>query len=1017
MIPFLKSIAKAYAGRYPDLSDICFLFPNKRGGTFFLKYLKDEYASHAVMAPAVMTIADFVTEVSGRVAASRLDLLFILYRCYRKLQGLPEISDEKSEDGSFDDFVSWGETTLSDFSEVDLYMVNPEEVFKNVKDYREITSNFLTDEQRKVMAEYFGRTDMGDPGRFWKNFDQGNLSEVKNRFLYLWRIMLPLYEEFNRQLENEGLAYTGALYRIALERLKEEGARKVLKNYKKVVAVGFNALSTSEHVIFKLLKEEEGYEGFDSFADFFWDATGPILAKDRNSASTFVRANIETFPCPSWAFPSLRLSDTESLPDEIRIAASPSNSAQTKIAGVTLKELYSRLKGNEFRDAKVAVVLPDENLLLPMLYSLPEGIRDVNLTMGYPLRLTSAVSFVSLLRRVVGSIRNVGGEHAFFGRDLRLFLSHPYCQACFPAKSIRKVNDLIIKKHRVAVSETDLRTEAPEIFEMLHGYDRKATPSEALGWLGSVLAFVRTRLGSENNAMLKTRLETGHIDAYLDALRRLSDILKERGVAMRPQTVFRLADRLISGETVNFEGEPLIGLQVMGMLETRSLDFDHIIILSANERTLPRRARTRSFIADSLRHAYGMPPSNYAEEIFAYYFYRMISRAKGVTLVYDARSGGGLRSGDVSRYVLQLRHLFAQDCLIEEDWKFMLSGREATDPSVEKDDDIMKRLSLFTLEGEGGRNFSASALQGYRECQVKFFYETVLRINTDPEPTEFIDAITAGNILHDVMRRVYTGDTDEKGRLLDSPMHITSAFIDTILEDEDEIRRLVRQSINRNHYGRKDKEDLDKPLSAGSEMVADRITEQVIRVLTYDRSLTPFNLLGCEIEDVIRIKLPSGRIVNFRFAIDRLDEIRNGDTGRWQLRIVDYKTGSIKLNAATFDDVLKGDWRGEQVFQLFIYAWLLGKLPGFEGKTDIRMEIYNVPAIFKGDKYLPKIGSLDEEGALSSKQDEVESFAEYAVQFSERVEEMLDSIFDNPRFEAVREEECGLCAFRGVCHR
>lgn len=1016
MIPFLKSIAKAYAGRYADLSEICFLFPNKRGGTFFLKYLKEEYASHAMISPAVMTISDFVAEVAQRVPASRLDLLFILFSCYRKLQGLPEVKDEKNGVSLFDDFISWGETVLNDFNEVDQYLVNPEEIFKNVKDYREITSNFLTEEQRKVMAEYFGRTDIGDPGRFWKNFENDNLSEAKNRFLYLWRIMMPLYRLFNEQLAGESLAYTGALYRIALDRLRKEGVRNVLCDYKKVVAVGFNALNTSEHLIFKLLKDEEGYDGFDSFADFFWDATGPILGKGRNTASTFVRADIETFPCPPWAIPSLRLSDKATLPGEIRIVSSPSNSAQAKIAGVALKELYDRLDGSEFRDAKVAVVLPDENLLLPMLYSLPEEIHDVNLTMGYPLKLTSAVSFVSLLRRTVGSIRNVRSERAFFGRDLRLFLSHPYCQACFTASSIRNVNELIISKHRVTVTEGELREEAPEIYEILHGYDRKSTPTEALKWLEKVLSDVRSRLSSGKNAFLKTRLETGHIDSYLDSLRRLSDIMNERGVPMRPTTVFRLSERLIGGEMVNFEGEPLVGLQVMGMLETRSLDFEHIIILSANERTLPRRARTRSFIADSLRHAYGMPPSNYAEEIFGYYFYRMISRAKGVTLVYDARTGGGLRSGDVSRYILQLRHLFAQDQLIEEDWKFMLSGREAVDPSVSKDEDIMERLSLFTVAGKEGRNFSASALQGYRECQVRFFYETVLRINTDPEPTEFIDAITAGNILHDVMRRVYTGDNDEKGRILDSPLRITESLIDSILENQGEIRRLVRQSINRNHYHTGD-DGIDSPLSSGSEMVADRIVEQVMRVLAYDRSLTPFNLLGCEIEDVVRIKLPSGRIVNFRFAIDRLDEIRSSVTGRWQLRIVDYKTGSIKLNASTFDDVLKGDWRGEQVFQLFIYAWLLGKLPGFEGKTDIRMEIYNVPAIFKGEKYLPKIGSLDEEGALSGKQDEVESFEAYADQFSERIEEMLDSIFEAPRFEAASEEECGSCPFRGVCRR
>ncbi len=1020
MIPFLHSVAKAYASRYPDLSEVLFLFPNKRSGTFFLKYLKEELKSHASIAPEVKTISEFVGELSQRVAASRIDLLFMLYRCYRRLLGLPEQEEGSEETVNFDSFLGWGEAVLGDFNEVDLYLADPQEVFKNVKDYREISSTFLTEEQRRVMQEYFGRTDPGDPTRFWNNFeDEEHLSEAKKRFLHLWRAMAPLYNDLNAELKEAGLAYTGVMYREAARRLSEEDIKELLP-YKKVVAVGFNALSTSEQSIFASLRDEEGYEGFDSFADFFWDATGPVLSHDVNSASKFVESNIRAFPCPDWALPTLKLSDKETLPDVMRVVASPSNAAQVKIAGEILAELRGKLSGEEFRDAKVAVVLPDENLLLPMLYSLPGGMGDVNLTMGYPLRLTSVVPFVNLFRRLFNTMRTADGEKAFFHRDLRLFLSHPFSHACFSTDAINYINGFISSSHRMMVKMSEIGSFSPKLAAILDGLNPNFKPHETLQYLDMILAEVAEALPGREGTMVKSRLEISHISVYRDALRRLGDILDEYEMKMKPMTVFRLADRLLAGESVGFEGEPLTGLQVMGMLETRSIDFDHILILSANEKVLPRRARTRSFIPDSLRHAYGMPPANYAEGIFAYYFYRMISRAKGVAMIYDARSGGGMRSGDVSRYILQLRHLFAKGKLREEDWKFILSGKEPYDPSVEKIDseghpikEIQEQLQLFCDKGSR-KNLSASALQAYRECQVKFYYQTVLGISTDSEPSEFIDAIAAGNILHDVMLRIYLPDAEMQRKVLERPLMVQRETIDRLLADKEGLEQLVRRCVNAEHYGFKD-EKVDTPLTGTTEMVARHIVEQVRGILLHDRELTPFKFYGGEIQDRLDVKLRSGRHVNFKFAIDRLDEI-NVD-GKPTLRIVDYKTGSLKLEAASMEELFKGDWRSEQVFQLFTYAWLLEKVKLPFPTQNVRMEIYDVPGMQKGEENLPMVGTTDEEGNTITAPQPIESYGIVAEEFSEGMEKMIDSIFDSPRFEACDETECSLCELRTLCRR
>lgn len=1012
MLPFLQTIAKAYAARYPDLSEVCFLFPNKRSGTFFLKYLKDEYHRHSVLAPEVKTITDLVGDLSQRVVASRIDMLFTLYQCYREHLGLPLIEGDKDEGISFDSFVGWGETVLSDFNEVDLYMVNPAEIFKNVKDYREISSTFLTEEQRKVMEEYFGHTDMGDPRSFWKNFDgdENKLSEVKQKFLHLWRIMSPLYDRFKARLDEAGLTTVGGMYRKAVERL-QQGGRTALP-YKKIVAVGFNALSTSEQTIFRELRDCEGYEGYDAFADFFWDATGPVLSGEVNSASKFVKSNIKSFPCPDWALPALRLSDTDKLPDSLRVAASPSNSAQVKIVGNMLDELRKQLSAGAFRDARVAVVLPDENLLLPLLYSLPDGMGDVNLTMGYPLRLTSVVPFVALLRKLFYNMRNAGGTVSFYNRDLRLFLAHPFSHVLFSTALVGEILRYITEHHKVTVSLDELRTIAGGKIDLLAGPDKGATPEAALAYLDSILEKVAAGLPAFEKAMVKSRLEISHIRVYRDALRRLGGILTEYGVKMKPSTVYRLADRLLAGEKVGFEGEPLTGLQVMGTLETRSIDFEHIFILSANERILPMRMRTRSFIPDSLRHAYGMPPSNYAEGIFAYYFYRMISRAKGVTMLYDARCSDAGKSGDVSRYVLQLRHLFAKGRLHEEDWKFILSGKEPHIPTVDKTKEIRAKLDEFKIPG--GKNLSASALQAYRECQVKFFYQSVMGLSDDPEPSDFIDAITAGNILHEVMQKIYL--PDEKSRkILLPPETVTREMIDRLLADKAGIERLVRHSVNSQHFRLKG-EEVDTPLSGAAEMVASHITRQVERVLRHDRGLTPFNIYGLELTDNFRVALPNGEEVNFRFAIDRLDEIAT-EEGK-QLRIVDYKTGGIKLEAKTFDELFDGDYKSEQAFQLFTYAWLLGKKRDVPFPTeDVRLEIYDVPAIENGNVKLPKIGKKDEEGNISGKPEEVATYKEYARDFDEGMMTMLEEIFSSEPFKACDEERCGFCSFRTLCRR
>lgn len=998
MIPFLKSIGKAYLSRYKDLSEICFVFPNKRSGTFFMKYLREECGRRSIIAPEVMTITDFVGMLSGHVVASRLDMLFMLYECYRELQGTPHDSDGDTIADEFDSFRGWGETVLSDFSEIDQYMVPPDEIFKNVKDFRKITSNFLTEEQRQIMSEYFGHADYGKPSGFWKNFDdEENMTELKGKFLRLWQILSPLYALFSARLEEKGLSTNGGNYRLAVEALKKRGREAI--PFKKVVMVGFNALSVSEQALFAALRDFEGYEGLDSFGDFFWDNTGPVLTAGDNSASKFVRANIRRFPAPDWAMPFLWESDNREMP-RLRIVGSPSKSAQAKIAGSLLAEQRARLSESEINDAKVAVVLPDESLLLPMLYSLPEGMGDVNLTMGYSLRLTSVVSFITLLRKLAGRMRKSEGQQAFYHKDIRLFLGHPFTHALLGREVIGNILSFLDKHHRAVITIPELNSFSGVAVSLLNTGSLDNDPRSTLAYFKDVLGRVASSL-EEGEVIANARLEINHIRVYTDALTRLGDILGEYSVRMRPSTVIHLVDRLLAGEKVGFEGEPLTGLQVMGTLETRSVDFEYVTILSMNERVMPRRARSRSFIPDTLRRAYGMPPSTYSESIFAYYFFRMISRAKEVTMIYDARTGAGVGSGDVSRYILQLQHLYAKGMIEQQDWKFRLTGKSDKDASVEKTPEIIALLSEFTRAG--GRNFSASSLSGYRECEVQFFYKSVLGIDTDPATSEYIDAIMLGNIVHEVMLNLYVPEKYQK-KFLKSPILIEKHWLKEVSSREDLLMSLIRRSINRLHF-RLPEEELGRPLSGGAEMVSRQVLRQVRRIIRYDITLAPFRVIGGEINETLRIPLPSGRVVNFRFAIDRLDEVSSED-GIARRRIVDYKTGALKQSAEDWHTIFDGDYKSEQLFQLFTYAWLLGKSSGSDGNDDVKVEIYHLPGMMKNYKReLPMIG-----------EETVSSFLLYAQRFDEDMKRMLDGIFDKKRFDSTSDEtRCEHCELKALC--
>lgn len=1014
--PFLQSVARAYASDGRDLSDHLFVFPGRRACTFFLKRLASELEGRVAMLPNVVTMSDFIEKASGRIVAGRMELVFIMYQAYVRILksgGADEIQE-------FDRFRRWGETALSDFNEVDMQDADPDAIFKNVKDLREISSNFLTEEQKKVMEEFFGQS--FDPAQtakgFWKDFHDNNDDELHRRFLPVWQTMAPLYHAFHEDLERRGLITSGGAYRLAAKRFEEGIPDSVAAG--KIVFVGFNALTRTERRIFDALASYETDDGAEPFADFFWDTPGPVINDKTSAAGRYVLRNKEVWPSPKWAEQYLASSEVKEMPESMKVIAVPSNSMQAKVACAEIEEIGGRIASSDFEEAKVAVVLPDESLLIPLLYSLPDNVEDVNLTMGYPLRLSGAATFVSLLRRLQASRRKSSNSIGYYFKDFEAVLSHPFSQAIF-GSDVTKVKEWI-KVHRHAIVDVrQLETVCKEMAGLLRPLKDDATPDDAFEWLDAVLKKAADSIAKSGDRMLKTNVDVANLDYYRLMLRQMLEVTKEYCIEMQWRTFLSMTDRMVSAETVRFEGQPLRGLQVMGMLETRALDFERIVIPSLNERILPARRRVRTFISDSLRRAYGLPPVNYSESIFAYYFFRMIARAKEVVLLYDARSSDGARSGDVSRYVLQLQYLYAPNHMKLESRSFDISKSDLNPSPIEKTPEIMDMLSALRDGSPQGSNLSATALNSYVGCQLRFYFERVLRINTDEVAVDYIDAITQGKIVHFVMQNIYL-PPDKQGRYLVHPEVIDAALIMAKKKGIGEIDRMIRIAINNEHFHRP-ADKLDTPLRGSVAYVAKIMRGQVLRILDFDLKQAPFLLYGVEIEGNVSISMPDGAPVNMRFAIDRLDKPNGSDS----LRIVDYKTGSVFVQAESMEKVFEGELKGHNLLQLWLYANLFDALPQKNLHKDSPRPVLDLFSDQSGLPHQPYVLELYEVNKLNygkhmlpiveGKEQAVHT--EHNAAFLKNLEATLTELFnpDKPFRPTNNRASCSHCDFKTICWR
>ena len=1035
MQPFLKTVATEYYNRYDNLSVFTFIFPNKRSGAFFLKYLRD-CSLQPSLAPKVKTISEFVEDVVETPVDNNIDLIFKLFMAYRKLIG---------DKADFEKFRSFGETVLSDFNEVDMHMVDPESLFKNVRDLNHIKSNFVTQRQLDVMREYFNYPDDDhirvEHERFWRNFEDFDYSEEKGiinpkdgkkleeKFIHLWSLLYPLYVEFKKLLREEQVNTAGGSFRdCALKLVEMDSSDPLLKN-KKYVFVGFNALTESERQIFAELKKRsliiEG--GEEPAADFIWDISNRFFTDKENPASKYVLINSrkDAFPFPEWWVEKDPEGDVENPSQRLRVISVPSNSMQIKIIRNEIESLIDVIGKEKVEQAAVAVVLPEDSFLLPLLNSMPKGDFNINLTMGYSMKYTAAMSFISYLRKLQTKkkIDKKAGAYFIFD-DVKRFLHHPFSRLIFGAGEIRKFILDTRKSRTLVVSFEYLCRWNPLCKEFFTILDSQTTPARAISYLKNALNIAADKLENSNSKNLNSSLDIFFIRKALDAVVQLENCIAEYDIQMNFSSLFSILDKLLAGVSATFEGEPLGGLQIMGLLETRNLDFDYIFIPGMNDKVMPRAGFSRTFIPNALRKAFGMPPSNFQETLFAYYFYRLLGKSREVVLTYDSRATDNKR-GSLSRYVLQLKHIFPESRLEEYEADFILKASEERKFEIPKDEEIVEILNQFkTPEFKSRMRFSASSLGKYCSCPVQFYYSYILKLKVEQEPMEAIDAPTQGSIIHEAMEHLYLPDNGSlEDKFLDSPVKIDRKYIQNILDDDARIELELKKAINHYHYGIKDEAMRGtSPIGGSALLVFPNLKKQLKDILNYDLTQTPFLLYGCEIGSTVELEIEDGVKVNFKLVIDRLDYLEEQDV----LRIVDYKTGAVHIKASDFEDVFNGNYSAKQILQLFTYAYLLKVLrkQKEENKGDkknknkavltlpldkLRTEIYDVPKM-SGTKYkinLPKIGEVtydNFDGKIAGW---------FADALKNKIKEILDPSV--PFRQTDDEKNCEWCDFKLLC--
>ena len=760
MDSYLRSLAAQYAAKGVTLKDYTFVFPNRRAGLFFRKYI-GQALDKPVWSPSVVTINDCFHELSPLRLADPLSLLVRLYAVYQQVNHQAE---------PFGQFLRWGQMMLADFSEIDNHLVpNVKALFTTISDLKELDYSFqyLSEQQLEAIRRFWGEV--------YADIDNGN-REIHERFIHTWQHLYPCYEGLRQLLIGEGLAYEGLIHREVIEHFEQLPPKALREHY---VFIGFNALTKSEEQLMLRLKELNR-------AEFCFDYQHPFLRDHNNRASLFLKHNEQLF------HQHFSGSNTAPSSADYQLITVPSDVGETAQVYRLLEELSCTDAAADW--TRTAVVLPDESMLLPLLSHIPPAIPTVNITMGFPLRAT------------------------------RPFI--PIAQ------------------------------EQPTDF----------TPQQAIDRLRTIWEDSRDSDDTEAT------------DCLLQTLNRIEDVLlsdNPYAPSLQTRDLYYVLRMLTEEMTIPYVGEPLSGLQIMGVLETRALDFDNLIIIGFNDELYPGKSQGNSYIPYTLRRGFGMPVPERQDAIFAYNFYRMIGHAKRVWFISNSQADEQ-NSGEVSRYWQQLIYQYRLPLKQQN----VILGSAVTDTS-----DYLPAVP--ELKPDTTLVFSPSSLNTFLRCEQKYFYQQVLNLKEDEADDNEVDDRTLGTALHSIVQSLYTGKAE-----------ITPQTVEQM---------------------RRDIHDQWDSLPELDPVRKDPIAVEVVkcyveRLLDLDQAQGSFLCIDLE-KSVKHSWEENGMQVLLKGKIDRIDK-KDGI-----IRLIDYKTGHASFTYKELESAFTSD-AYPYVLQTMTYCWL-----------------------------------------------------------------------------------------------
>ena len=959
MESFLKLVAAdLYKHTEGNLAHTAVVFPNKRAGLFFNEYLAQESES-PIWSPAYVSISELFRSLSPWEVGDPVKLVCELYKIFRR---------ETQSTETLDDFYFWGEMLISDFDDADKNKVDTDKLFSNLQDLRNIMDDytFIDDEQEEAIRQFF------------QNFSIERRTALKERFISLWDVLGNIYKGFRESLASQNIAYEGMMYRHVIEHLNVDKLP-----YEKYVFVGFNVLNKVEHTLFTQLKDA-------GKAVFYWDYDEFYMKENRQAvtheAGEFIRRNLRDFPSPL----SGELFKNLSKPKEVHYIASSTENAQARYLPQWIRNNLTT------PEKETAVVLCNEALLQPVLHSLPAEVKHVNITMGFPLSQTPVYSFlIALLELHTHGFNFKSGRYTF--QSVVTLLKHPYTrqltgQAELLEKELTRNNRFYPLPGELGKDEFLTR-----LFTPLSGnLNLCIRLSETLQQVAGI--YQANTSGTEDTDAFNQLYRESLFKAYT-TINRFRTLIEEDELTVQSETFRRLLVKILSTTNIPFHGEPAIGMQVMGVLETRNLDFRHLVLLSVNEGQLPKSGGDSSFIPYNLRKAFGMTTIEHKIAVYAYYFYRLLQRAERITLMYNT-SSDGLNRGEWSRFMLQF--------LIE--WphpitrQFLEAGQspQGTSPiTVEKTPDVMRRMqSLFDVRANPKAKFSPSALNYYLDCPLKFYYRYVAGLSAPDEVSAEIDSATFGSIFHYAAEHIYK-DLTTHGKV------INKEALETLLRNEVKLQDYVDTAFKKLFFNVPQNE---KPEYNGVQLINSAVIARYLKqLLQNDLRYAPFTFIASEMEvdEPIDIQTPKG-VIKSRIGgiIDRMDS-KDGT-----LRIVDYKTGGDADTPPHVESLFIPDKkRSNYVFQTFLYAAIMCRKQPTMKIAPALLYIHRAAT----ETYSPVI----QMGEPRKPKEAVEDFSKYEKEYRERLQGLLEEIFNPEKSFTQTEiiEKCTYCDFKALCKR